>query len=227
MDKKIAVANQKGGVGKTTTVWGLSTALANMGKKVLMIDLDPHCGLTTCQGIDYKDLKKSSYDVLMEREDINDVIIDLEKYYILPSKDDLSGAEVELINQIGRENRLKEALEKLKIKPDYIFIDCPGNPGLLTVNALCAADRVIIPVEAKFLGYMGIEQIKDLVSRCTKLNKNLYIEGILLTMCDFRTKHTKEIISQVRENEKNVFETYIKSSVKVCRLKPRCRHMEI
>lgn len=202
MGKVIAVANQKGGVGKTTTAVNLSAYLAEKGKKVLVIDSDPQGNTTTGFGIDKNNVETTFYDVLENQADINTSIIPtvMENLSIIPTDIQLSGAEIELINYDKREFILKNILEDNNIKNnyDYILIDCPPSLNILTLNALTAADSVLIPLQCEFLALEGLSQflhtyklVKD------RLNKNIEIEGVVFTMYDARTNLSMQVVEEV------------------------------
>lgn len=212
--KIISIANQKGGVGKTTTVWNLSACLAEMGKKVLMVDLDPQASLTICQAIEPAELDYSIYNVLIGSVDINSIIVDLDNYKLLPSTIDLAGAEVELSSKIGKEYILAKNFKKLKEDFDYIIIDCPPALGNLTVNALSASDGVIIPMACEFLAFRGLKLLEATISEVKELNNKLKIYGILPTMYDSRTSHSAEVLGEAKKGEEPVFDIVIKKSIK-------------
>lgn len=218
MAKIIAIVNQKGGVGKTTTTVNLSAALAKKGKKVLLIDEDPQGNATSGVGVN-KNQEKSVYDVIITDTEISETIIEssIKKLYICPSNINLAGAEVELVPMMARENKLKEKLEEVKDKFDYIIIDCPPSLGLLTINALTAANSIIIPIQCEYYALEGVGQLMNTVNLIKKqLNKDLYIEGVVLTMNDARTNLSNQVISEVKKFFKNnVYKTIIPRNVKL------------
>jgi len=186
MGKAIAIFNQKGGVGKTTTNINLAACLAKKGKKILVLDIDPQGNTTSGLGIEKKALKKSSYDLMIE-DDINaeDVILKtgVDNLDIIPANVSLSGAEVELAIIRGREKRLKKALNQVKEKYDFIFIDCPPSLGLLTINSLTAVDSVLIPIQCEFYALEGVAQLMNTIEIVRKnLNEKLYVQGVILSM---------------------------------------------
>ena len=195
MGKVIAVANQKGGVGKTTTSVNLSTILAKRGKKVMLIDADPQGNATSGLGID-KDVENSLYDVLVSEVDIKSVLEDtcVKTLKLCPSNMSLAGAEVELVSMMSREQRLKEKLEDVRDEFDYIIIDCPPSLGLITLNSLTAADSVLIPVQCEYYALEGLGQLINTINLVKKhLNKSLEIEGAVLTMYDIRTNLSNQV----------------------------------
>ncbi len=202
MGKIIAICNQKGGTGKTTTAINLCAYLALANKKILLIDLDPQANATSGLGIDKYAIKTSTYDLLLEEKAIEEIILSTEinNLKIIPANLDLTGAEVELVGILGREHRLKKALNIYKQNYDYIFIDSPPSLGLLTVNALCAADTVLIPVQCEYYALEGLTQLINTINLVRdNLNSNLRIEGIVLTMADFRTNLTTQVINEVQK----------------------------
>jgi chromosome partitioning protein len=198
--KTLAITNQKGGVGKTTTCVNLAASLAANYQKVLLIDLDPQGNASTGSGIDKAHLKQSIYHVLIGKKSLQDVIVSSEKggYHVAPSNRELAGAEVELVNELARETRLKQALANLEQKYDYILLDCPPALNLVTVNALTAADSVMIPMQCE---YYALEGLSDLVNTIKKvranLNAKLEIEGLLRTMFDNRNMLAQQVSAQL------------------------------
>ena len=214
-----AVVNQKGGVGKTTTTFNLGVALQRRGRRVLLIDLDPQAALSASIGVPVAHLTASVYQALLD-EKVDPVPIireTLSGVDILPATIDLAAAEVELVNMTLRELVLRDVVAKLRPRYDHILIDCPPSLGLLTINALAAADRVIIPLQCEYLATRGLTLLlKTLEKVQARLNRELRIEGILATMFDGRTTHANEILTELRTNfPGQVFETVIKSAVRV------------
>lgn len=218
MGKIIAIVNQKGGVGKTTTAVNLSSALAKKGKKVLLIDEDPQGNATSGVGVE-KDLEKSIYDIIINDTTMDEAIVETEikNLSLCPSNINLAGAEVELVSMENRETRLKNKLAEIKDNYHYIIIDCPPSLGLLTVNSLTAADSIIIPIQCEYYALEGVGQLMNTVNIIKKqLNKNLYIEGVALTMNDARTNLSTQVINEVRKYFKdNVYKTIIPRNVKL------------
>ena len=217
--KIIAIINQKGGVGKSTTAINLSAALGARGKQVLLVDLDPQGNTTSGFGIEKGRLEQCVYNVLLEDMSITDVIIPdvCEGVDLAPATINLAGAEVELVSQIAREARLKDSIGSLRGKYDYIFVDCPPSLGLLTVNALVAADKLLIPIQCEFYALEGVTKLLDSMKRVkTRLNPALDIFGILLTMYDSRTTLSKQVAAEVKNFfGRQVFETIIPRTVKL------------
>ena len=218
MGKVISVANQKGGVGKTTTTVNLSTMLAKKGKRVLLIDTDPQGNATSGLGVE-KDVEKSVYDVLVNDTEIEDVYQDtmIKNLKVCPSNINLAGAEVELVSMMSREQRLKEKLIKVKDEFDFILIDCPPSLGLVTLNAFTASDSVLIPVQCEYFALEGLGQLLNTINLVKKhLNKSLYIEGALLTMYDIRTNLSNQVVKEVKKYFDNkVYKTVIPRNVKL------------
>lgn len=219
MAKIIAICNQKGGTGKTTTAVNLSIAVASGGKRVLLVDIDPQANATSGLGLDKNKIVHSTYDVLIEETPITKIIMsNLEgRMSILPSNFHLAGAEVELVSILSREYRLKKALEPIKTEFDFIFIDCPPSLGLLTVNGLTAASSVIIPVQCEYYALEGLTQLLNTIALVRdNLNSALEIEGVLLTMADYRTNLTQEVITEVRSYFKEkAYQTVIPRNIRL------------
>lgn len=217
--KIIAIINQKGGVGKSTTAVNLSAALGEKNKQVLLVDLDPQGNATSGLGIDKGQITSDIYDVLLKGKPALDVIIPdvCEGLDVLPSTIVLAGAEIELVNEIARENRLKSAIGQLRGKYDYIFIDCPPSLGLLTVNALMAADKLIIPIQCEFYALEGVTKLLDSMKRVKSLlNPSLDVFGYVLTMYDMRTTISKQVANEVEAYfGKIVFKSRIPRTVKL------------
>ena len=218
MGKIVSVANQKGGVGKTTTTVNLSTILAKRGKKVLLIDTDQQGNATSGLGIE-KESDLSTYDLLITDVAAEDIIQEtgIKNLYISPSNMNLAGAEVQLVSMMSREQRMKEKLDVIKDKFDFILIDCPPSLGLITLNAFTASDSVLIPVQCEYYALEGLGQLLNTVELVRKhLNKNLYVEGAILTMYDIRTNLANQVVREVKRFFQNkVYKTVIPRNVKV------------
>ena len=218
MGKVIAIANQKGGVGKTTTAVNVSALLAKKGKKVILIDGDPQGNATSGLGID-KDVEYSLYDVLIDEVDITQTLQDtcVKTLKLCPSNVNLAGAEAELVNLMSREQRLKEKLDEIKDDYDYILIDCPPSLGLVTLNIFTAADSVLIPVQCEYYALEGLGQLINTINLVKKhLNKNLAIEGAVLTMYDMRTNLSNQVVREVKRYfDDKVYKTVIPRNVKL------------
>ncbi len=217
--KIIAIINQKGGVGKSTTAVNLSAALGEQGKQVLLVDLDPQGNATSGLGIDKGQLNNCIYDVLLNDVPIEEAIIPdvYERLDLVPATINLAGAEVELVSEMARENRLKDAVGTMRGRYDYVFIDCPPSLGLLTVNALVGADKLIIPIQTEFYALEGVTKLLESMKRVkSRLNPSLDIFGILLTMYDGRTTLSRQVAAEVRNYfGSQVFETIIPRTVKL------------
>ena len=218
MGKIISVANQKGGVGKTTTTVNLGTILARKGKKVLLIDADPQGNATSGLGVE-KEVEFSTYDALINETEMQDTIQDtmIKNLKICPSNINLAGAEVELVSMMSREQRLKEKLDGIKNKFDFILIDCPPSLGLITLNAFTASDSVLIPVQCEYYALEGLGQLLNTINLVKKhLNKNLQIEGALLTMYDIRTNLSNQVVKEVKRYFDNkVYKSVIPRNVRL------------
>jgi len=203
MSRIIAVANQKGGVGKTTTNVNLSTCLAEAGKRVLVVDMDPQGNSTSGFGVDKYGLQKTVYDLLIGEATLEEVILPVctDGVRLLPANINLSGAEIELITMAEREYRLREIFSRSRYLFDYIFIDCPPSLNLLTLNALCAADSVLIPIQCEYYALEGLTQLMNTITRVQrKLNPRLIIEGAVFTMYDSRTNLSNQVVAEVQKH---------------------------
>ena len=218
MGKVISVANQKGGVGKTTTTVNLGTILAKKGKKVLLIDADPQGNATSGLGVE-KEVEFSTYDVLVNETLMKDTIQDtiIKNLKVCPSNINLAGAEVELVSMMSREQRLKEKLEEIKDKFDYVLIDCPPSLGLITLNSFTASDSVLIPVQCEYYALEGLGQLLNTINLVKKhLNKEIQIEGALLTMYNMRTNLSNQVVKEVKKYFDNkVYKTVIPRNVRL------------
>lgn len=219
MSRVIAIANQKGGSGKTTTVRSLGAALAERGKRVLLIDLDPQASLSEGCGVDLAHLDRTTYQVLLGAAKLRDVVVEVEERLDLaPANINLSAAELQLVNMNRREDKLRNALRSLVDEYDYVLIDCPPSFGLLTVNALSAADSVLIPMTCDYYTMLGVRLLLDTVTEIQQeVNPSLRIEGILPTRYDARTLHAREILDQTKAalgGELRVFDTLVRESVR-------------
>lgn len=215
MGKVITIMNQKGGVGKTTTVINLGCGLKNHGKKVMLIDMDPQANLTASVGIRYRELNYSIIDVFLNNTSIENVVQDYDGIHVVPSSMSLSGFDIQLANLPGRESLLKKVIESVKNQYDCILIDCPPTMGLLTLNSLTAADGVIIPIQAGYLPLEGVSNMLEVVNVIKgRLNQDLKIDGVVVTMYDRRQKLQKEVVELLREHFKELlFQTKIRNNV--------------
>lgn len=218
MGKIISLANQKGGVGKTTTTVNLGTILAKKGKKVLLIDADPQGNATSGLGVE-KEVEYSTYDILVNDAKIQDAIQDtiIKNLKVCPANMSLAGAEVELVSMMSREQRLKEKLDEVKDYFDYILIDCPPSLGLITLNAFTASNSVLIPVQCEYFALEGLGQLINTINLVKKhLNKEIQIEGALLTMYDIRTNLSNQVVKEVKKYfENKVYKTVIPRNVRL------------
>lgn len=219
MSKTIAIFNQKGGVGKTTTNINLAASLAKKGKKILVIDIDPQGNSTSGLGIDKNNIDKSIYDALLEDSKMKDVIIktSFKNLWIAPSNVELAGAEIELAGSQKREKALKSAIEQVKGKYDFIFIDCPPSLGLLTINALVAVDTVLIPIQCEYYALEGVSALMDTIKLVKRsLNTEVEIEGVVLSMFDGRTNLSIQVVEEVKGYFKDkVYSTIIPRNVRL------------
>ena len=219
MGKIISVTNQKGGVGKTTTCVNLAAYVADAGKKVLLIDIDPQGNACASLGVEVEKGKNSIYEVLLGEVQTKDAIYKsvVKNLDVLPSTVDLAGAEVDLVYVDNRENVLKEALKDVKDTYDFIFIDCPPSLGLLTVNALTATDSIIIPIQCEYFPLVGLGQLMNTVRLIKKhLNPSIEIEGVLLTMKDNRSNLVTQVADEIRKYfETKVYDTYIPRNIRL------------
>ena len=219
MGKIISICNQKGGTGKTTTAINLSASLAVMGKKVLLIDSDPQGNATSGLGINKNTIEKSIYEVILNNNSIKEVIMksNIPNLDIAPCNISLTGAEIELVGVLSRESRLKKSLLSIKNEYDYIFIDTSPSLGLLTLNALVASDSLIVPIQCEFYALEGVSQLLRTINLVRdSLSDTLAIEGVLLTMADFRTNLTTEVINEIKGFFKEkVYKTIIPRNIKL------------
>ena len=219
MPKIIAICNQKGGVGKTSTAVSLSSCLAMEGKKSLLIDLDPQGNATSGLGIDKNKIERSIYYALLGESKLSDLIVEscVGNLFVIPANEHLSGTEVELVGELGREGKLKKVLSQLDASFDFVIIDCPPSLGLLTINALTGAHSVLIPIQCEYYALEGLGQLMKTINLIKdNLNSSLEIEGIVMTMADFRTNLTQEVIDEVKKHfGDKVYNTVIPRNIRL------------
>lgn len=219
MPKIVAICNQKGGVGKTSTAVSMASCIAIEGRKTLLVDLDPQGNATSGIGIDKSQVQKSIYHALLESAPVSEMILQTQvpNLYVIASNQDLAATEVELVGELGREGRLRKALAALDNSFDIVIIDCPPSFGLLTINALTAANSVIIPIQCEYYALEGLSQlVKTITLIKDNLNPSLEIEGIVMTMADYRTKLTQEVIDEVRKHfGPKVYKTVIPRNIRL------------
>lgn len=219
MTLKVAFVNQKGGVGKTTAVINIGAALAEEGKKVLLVDLDPHVNLSLGMGIDLDKVKYSTFDIYVNELPLAEAIVESEipNLYVVPSSYGLSALELKLHSEVGRERILKESFDKRLEDYDFIFFDCPPSLGLLTLNALAAADKVIVPTQCHYYAFLGIEKLFDTIDLIKKrINRKLSILGIIIVMYNPRTNLNKNIFDQMMKTyRKQVFKNSVNMGIKI------------
>ena len=219
MGKVIAITNQKGGVGKTTTTINLGASLARLGKKVLLLDIDPQGNTTSGVGLQKQSIKRCVYDVLVSGFSLDAIIVPtaVEGLWIAPASIQLAGAEIELVPSMSREDKLRHQMETVRDDYDYTLIDCPPSLGLLTINALTAADSVLVPIQCEYYALEGLSQLLNTVKLVQRhLNKNLKLQGALLTMYDPRTNLAAQVVSEVKAYfGEQVYDTIIPRSVRL------------
>lgn len=217
MSHKIAIINQKGGVGKTTTTVNLAAYLARLGKSVAVVDADPQANATSGLGIDKHSLELTLYDALFSKKNVNEILLaaNSKNLYILPSNASLAAAEVDMVSALARESLLKKVVDQ--IESDYILIDCPPSLGLLTINALVAAKQILIPVQTEYYALEGLSQLLSVVQEVRKtLNPDLELLGLIMTMYDLRTSLSTQVEAELKHHfSDKVFETYIPRNVRL------------
>lgn len=219
MGRIIAIANQKGGVGKTTTAINLSSCLAEKGKKVLSVDMDPQGNLTSGLGMEKGSVDKTIYDLIIGEASVDEVIVknEIDNLEIIPTSIDLSAAEIELIDIEDKEFILKNAIEKVKDDYDFIIIDCPPSLSMLTINAMTTADSVLVPIQCEYYALEGLSQLMHTVQLVKdRLNTKLEIEGVVFTMYDARTNLSLQVVENVKDNlEQNIYKTIIPRNIRL------------
>ncbi|MGB8797812.1 MAG: AAA family ATPase [Candidatus Aquilonibacter sp.] len=219
MSRIIALVNQKGGVGKSTTAVNLGAALAVEGRRVLVVDCDPQGNTTTGFGIDKHGMRRDIYNVLMQEASIDDVAVrtEIDTLTLVPATINLAGAEIELVSMLSRETRLRQALQPVASRYDFVLIDCPPSLGLLTINALTAAEEAIIPVQAEYYALEGLSQLTAVVRRVREaLNPSLHVSGVLVTMFDGRTRLAMEVLDELEKYfPQQMFKTQIPRNIRL------------
>ena len=219
LSRIIALVNQKGGVGKSTTAVNLGAALAVQGQRVLVVDCDPQGNTTTGFGIDKSSLQGDVYDLLMQQSTLEDVVVhtEIDRLQLVPATINLAGAEIELVSALSRETRLRQAIVPIAVRYDYVLIDCPPSLGLLTINALTAAEDIIIPVQAEYYALEGLSQLTAVVRRVREaLNPTLHVSGVLVTMFDGRTRLAIEVLDELEKFfPQQMFKTQIPRNIRL------------